>query len=70
MEKFDTGLPSIRNVQGFIKEQQKVEIKLITNDVMIGKLIWQDNQCLCLADESEQSTIVWRQAIAYLQAKG
>ncbi len=70
MEQFDTGLPSIRKVQGFIKEQQPVEIKLITNDVMAGKLVWQDSQCLCLSDENEQSTIVWRQAIAYLQPKG
>ena len=69
MENFDTGLPSIRYVQGFIKEQKQVEIKLITNDVMAGRLVWQDNQCLCLADESEQSTLVWRQAIAYVQPK-
>ncbi len=69
MTGFDTGLPSIRKIQDFVKEKDAVEIKLLTNEVLEGTIAWQDEHCLCLADEAQQTTLVWRQAIAYLKLK-
>lgn len=65
--EFDTALPSIRQVQTLIKEAKTVQLKVMTGDLLIGKIGWQDQNCLCLIDEKNQSLIVWRQAIAYLQ---
>ncbi|MBD1881173.1 RNA chaperone Hfq [Coleofasciculus sp. FACHB-T130] len=67
--ELETGLPSTRLVQTFVKEGQRVELKLLTNDVLVGKLRWQDQNCICLQDESNQQTMVWRHAIAYVQPK-
>jgi len=66
MAEFQTGLPSIRQVQGFIKDKKEIEVKLVTNDVLVGKLAWQDTDCLCLKVAGQQM-IIWRQAIAYLK---
>ena len=65
--EFDTALPSIRQVQTLIKEAKTVQLKVVTGDLLIGKIGWQDQNCLCLIDEKNQPLIVWRQAIAYLQ---
>jgi host factor-I protein len=32
MTQFDTGLPSVRLVQGYVKDRQEVEVKLVTDD--------------------------------------
>ncbi|MGB3534098.1 MAG: RNA-binding protein hfq [Microcoleaceae cyanobacterium] len=69
MSEFDIGLPSIRQIQTYLKDKQPVEIKLITNDVLEGTISWQDQNCICLQDAQQQTTLVWRQAIAYLKAK-
>jgi host factor-I protein len=66
---FDTALPSIRQVQSLIKRQIMVELKLTTGDVLMGKLGWQDLNCVCLIDDSDRATTVWRQAIAYLRPR-
>jgi host factor-I protein len=63
------GLPSFRQVQTLIKEQSEVEIKLITNDLLVGKIRWQDSDCLSLLDHYDQPTIIWKQAIVYLKPK-
>jgi host factor-I protein len=68
--EFDTNLPSVRQVQSMIKDKKSVEIKLLTGELMTGKLSWQDPSCICFVDEGNQQTLVWRQAIAYLKAKG
>lgn len=68
--EFDSALPSIRQIQTTIKQANTVELKLLTGDVLIGKIGWQDQNCLSLIDASNQSIIVWRHAIAYLKAKG
>ena len=65
--EFDTALPSIRQVQTLIKEAKTVQLKVMTGDLLIGKIGWQDQNCLCLINEKNQPLIVWRQAIAYLQ---
>lgn len=67
--EFNTALPSIRQVQALIKEATIVELKLVTGDLFIGKIRWQDQYCLCLLDQNEQATTIWRQAIAYLRIK-
>ncbi len=67
--EFDTALPSIRQVQTLIKAATIVELKLVTGDLLTGKIGWQDQNCLCLLDVNNDSTTVWRQAIAYLKPK-
>lgn len=67
--EFDTALPSIRQVQTLIKEATIVELKLVTGDVLIGKIRWQDQYCLCLLEQDNQPITIWRQAIAYLKPK-
>ena len=69
MTEFDTGLPSVKQVQGYIKDKQEVELKLVTDDLIVGKIIWQDPQCLCLLDHYDQSALIWRQAIVFIKAK-
>jgi host factor-I protein len=67
--ELDTGLPSIRQIQNLIREEKEVEMKLVTNDLITGKIRWQDNNCVCLVDHYDQPTVVWRQAIAYMKTK-
>ncbi|MEA5533022.1 Hfq-related RNA-binding protein [Crocosphaera sp. XPORK-15E] len=67
MTEFDTGLPNVRQVQKYIKDKQKIAIKLVTEEILVGNVIWQDSQCLCLADESQQSIMIWRQALVYIK---
>lgn len=69
MTEFDVGLPSVRQVQDFIKDKQEVELKLSTDDLLMGKIIWQDSSCICLVDHYDQPTLVWRQALIYLKPK-
>lgn len=68
MAEFQTGLPSVRQIQGFIKDKTEIEVKLLTNDVLSGKLSWQDPDCLCLR-AAGQETLIWRGAIAYIKLK-
>ena len=65
----ETGLPSVRQVQTLIKEGNEVELKLVTGDLLAGKVRWQDAHCICLLDHYDQPTIVWRQAIVFMKPK-
>lgn len=69
MTEFDTSLPGIRQVQNYIKDKQEVELKLITDDLIVGKILWQDADSLCLVDHYNQQTIIWRQALVFLKPK-
>ncbi|MCC5646923.1 RNA chaperone Hfq [Nostoc sp. CHAB 5824] len=69
LTEFDTTLPSIKQVQNLIKQTMPVEFKLLTGDVITGRVLWQDPQCICIADENSQQTTVWKQAIAYIKPK-
>lgn len=69
MSEFKTGLPSVRQMQTMIQEKKEVEMKLTTNDLLVGKIIWQDDDCICLIDQHSQQTLVWRQALVYLKPK-
>ncbi len=65
----DTGLPSTRQVQTMIREEIAVELKLITGDVLIGVVRWQDPHCVCIFENADTPTIVWRQSIAFIKPK-
>ena len=68
MSSFNTGLPSIRLVQHLIRDKKQVELKLVTADLVVGQIRWQDDNCICVIDANEQSYQVWRGAIAYIKA--
>jgi host factor-I protein len=67
--ELDTGLPSIRLIQTLIKEAGEVELKVVTDDLLVGKILWQDPYCLCLVDHYNQQTIISRQAIVFMKPK-
>lgn len=69
LTELDTTLPSIRQVQTLIKQTKPVELKLLSGDVLTGRVLWQDPHCICIADENSQQTTVWKQAIAYIKPK-
>ncbi|MFN9175282.1 MAG: Hfq-related RNA-binding protein [Synechocystis sp.] len=69
MSDFNSGLPSVRQVQNLIKDQTAVEVKLLTGDALQGKIRWQDPQCLGLTDASDTATIIRLQAIAYISPR-
>jgi len=69
MTEFDTTLPSIRQVQTLITDAKEVELKLLTDDLLVGRILWQDHDCICLVDQYDQKTLIWRQAIVYLKLK-
>ena len=48
MAEFDSGLPSIRHLQSWIQDQRQVELKLLTNDHLIGTLVCKTRTaCAC-----------------------
>ncbi|MBW4474154.1 MAG: RNA-binding protein hfq [Leptolyngbya sp. BL-A-14] len=67
--ELETGSPSVRQIQNLIRETTEVELKLVTGDLLAGKIRWQDSDCLALVDQYDQNTIVWRQAIVYLKPR-
>jgi host factor-I protein len=69
MNEVETGLPNFRQIQGLIKDDRAIEIKLLTGETISGKVFWQDLHCICVRDESEKLVTIWRHAIAYLQLK-
>ncbi|BAU62735.1 hypothetical protein STA3757_00860 [Stanieria sp. NIES-3757] len=69
MTEFDTGLPHVKQIQKYIVDKQEVEFKLATDDLLVGKIIWQDHSCICLVDHYDQPMIVWRHALVYVKPK-
>lgn len=67
MTELDVNLPSIRQTQGLIKDKIEVSLKLLTGDVLVGKIVWQDPDCLFFTDASDRKTLIYRRAIAYIQ---
>jgi host factor-I protein len=67
MTEFQTGLPSIRQIQGFIKEATLVQMRLLTNELLTGRVRWQDQHCICLLDDTDNPIVIWRHAIAYIK---
>lgn len=67
--ELETSLPSVRQVQNLIKDGNEVELKLITGDLLTGKIRWQDPQCICILDHYDQPTVVWRSALVFMKPK-
>jgi host factor-I protein len=68
MSVFDSGLPSVRQIQSFIKNKQKLEIGLITNITFTGKILWQDTNCLCLINgENSDKILIWFHSVVYIK---
>lgn len=65
--QFDTSLPSTRQVQNCIKDKVIVEFKLMTGDLITGRVFWQDHNCICVFNGNNEQITVWRQAIAYIK---
>lgn len=64
--EFDTGLPSIRQVQTLIRDQNTIEIKLLTGDVFSGTVVWQDAHAICLSIDGT-TVLTMRGAVAYIK---
>jgi len=62
-----TGQPSIRQLQTLIRDEQRVEVKVSTGDVLTGRLRWQDSDCICVIEDNNQAAIVWRNSLVYLK---
>ncbi|MDJ1183597.1 Hfq-related RNA-binding protein [Roseofilum casamattae] len=69
MPDLETNLPSVRNIQNFIQQKNEVELKLVTDDLIVGQILWQDTYCICIVDHYQQTTIVWRQSIVFMKPK-
>lgn len=67
MSELDVNLPSTRQTQGSIKDKIEVSIKLLTGDVFVGRIVWQDPECLFFTDATDRKTLISRRAIAYIQ---
>ena len=65
--ELDTSLPSVKQLQNSIKEAKQIELKLVTGDLLAGKILWQDRYCLFLTDENTQKVMVWKQSIVYMK---
>jgi host factor-I protein len=62
----NTSLPSIRRIHALIRDKNEVEIKLVTGDQLRGRIIWIDDQCLCM-DSSGPKIVIWQHAIAFIK---
>ncbi|AFZ48743.1 hypothetical protein Cyast_2801 [Cyanobacterium stanieri PCC 7202] len=68
MPTFNTGLPSVRQIQAFIKDKKNVQVGLITSQSTEGQILWQDENCICILEEGREKTLIWLSAIAYIKA--
>jgi host factor-I protein len=67
MAELDINLPSVRQIQGLIKDKIGVEVKVSTNDVFTGKVAWQDTECIFIVDNGEHKILIPRHAIVYIK---
>lgn len=68
--ELETSLPSVRKFQTFVKDKTQLEIKLTTNDVMTGTLLWIDPTYCCLVDAAQKQIIMAFSSIAYFKPLG
>ncbi|MEY3297158.1 MAG: hypothetical protein RLZZ597_418 [Cyanobacteriota bacterium] len=66
-QEFATGFPSVRQIQTLIREKKVIEVKLLTGDVLSGRVLWQDPHCICLEGDNQGKHQVWKQAIGFLK---
>jgi host factor-I protein len=66
-QEFATGFPSVRQIQTLIRDQKIVEVKLLTGDLIQGRVVWQDPDCICLVTSEQEKHQIWKQAIGFLK---
>jgi len=66
--EFDISLPSIKQLQNWIKQTTTVEFKLLSGDLITGRVFWQDHNCVSILDGDGKQITVWKHAIAYMKA--
>ncbi|TVQ06128.1 MAG: RNA-binding protein hfq [Leptolyngbya sp. DLM2.Bin27] len=66
-QEFATGFPSVRQIQTLIRDKATVEVKLISGDLLSGRVVWQDPQCICLETTDQIKHQIWKQAIGFLK---
>jgi host factor-I protein len=64
--ELETGLPSTRLLQTYLREKRTLEVKLVTGDTVTGVLSWQDPHCICI-DVDGQLCLIWRSALAFVK---
>ena len=69
LEPINTSLPSTRLFQGYIRQKQPVEIKLITGDLLSGTLNWLDANGLNLQVD-DRPVMIWYSALVYVTPVG
>ena len=70
MTEFNTGYPSIRQIQTFIKNKTPIEISLSNSQTTIQGIIqWQDQNTLCIINDRQEKMLVWFQALVYLKQR-
>ena len=69
MTVFNTGFPSVRQIQNLIKNKTPVEIALISSKTLQGIILWQDQNCICLSNSSKEKYLIPHHAIIYLKSK-
>jgi hypothetical protein len=53
-------------MHSFIREKQEIQVKLLTGEVLTGRLLWLDEHCLMI-ESGEDKMMVWVNAIAYVK---
>lgn len=66
-QEFAAGFPSVRQVQTLIRDKKNVEVKLVTGDMISGRVLWQDPDCICIEVDGQGKHQVWKQAIGFLK---
>ncbi len=69
--RLDTSLPSVRHVQALIRARTTVSVQMISGQVMVGTIQWQDTHFLALRQEEGLPLVLLNlSAIAVLRALG
>ncbi|MEI6380786.1 MAG: RNA-binding protein hfq [Cyanobacteriota bacterium ELA615] len=70
MPEFDTGSPTVRHIQSYIRENSIVEIQMSTGEIFSGNILWQDGECICLILKTQQKKVLlWRQSLVYIRSE-
>lgn len=64
--ELETGLPSTRLLQSYLRDKRTVEAKLVTGDTVMGSITWQDPHCICIHTEGG-AVVIWRSALVFLK---
>ena len=66
-QEFNAGFPGVRQLQNLIRSKQAVDVKLVTGDIISGRVLWQDPQCLGIDSGDDKPVQIWQHAIAYIK---